>query len=650
MQVNQFKYQQSYWITFVSLRDARLLEVYHRANVCLFTFLTVFNMKQIPLLLLSLFAVGASEITFAQTAPQSVPPKELSRPDYAAGKPSPLRRAQGAEGRASGEYLFQYLMSEIAGQRGSSAVAFSGLFDLAKRTRDPRVARRAVELAFQSRQFDQALESATLWAELEPESPLARQALSVIAANQGDLPTATATFTRMLAEPGKAPTLFLQLPAMLSRASSTGLVGSGAGAGANKGATTVDRVKIATTVRELAKPYPNVPESHYAIAQSAFVAGDAKAALVAINEAERLKSGWPQAAILKAQILSETSKESGINYLEGFLKANPDAVEARLTYARLLVAQKSYLPAREEFRRADVGNTTDPEIPYSIALISQQIEDYPEAEKQFQRTLAMKPRDPNPVLFNLGVVAEARKDINGAIAYFGQVADSEYFVSAKLKIAGLLAKREGIDSGRKFLQEAREAQGADEEALSTRIQLLQAEAQLLREAKAFKEAFNLLSGAIEKNPDSADILYDRAMLAEKLDKYDVLETDLRRVIALKPDYAHAYNALGYTLADRNIKLTEAYELIQKALKLSPDDAFIQDSLGWVQFRMGKKTEALTTLKKAYETRRDPEIAAHLGQVLWASGARDEAQKIWRAALTESPENESLIAVVQKYKQ
>jgi tetratricopeptide (TPR) repeat protein len=625
-------------------------------------------MKQIPFLLLSLFAVGVSEVAFAQTsvqpapqsapAPRAEPPLVIEKPANAAGKPSPMRRAQGAEGRASGEYLFQYLMSEIAGQRGNSAVAFSGLFDLAKRTRDPRVARRAVELAFQSRQFDQALDSATLWAELDPESPLARQALSVIAANQGNLETATKTMTRMLAEPGKAPTLFLQLPAMLSRASSSGLAGVGAAPGPAtgtsatstiKGASAIDRAKIATIVRDLAKPYPNVPESHFAIAQSAFVAGDTKAALVAINDAERLKSGWAEAAVLKAQILRETSAESAINYMQEFLKANPSATEARLTYARLLVAQKSYLQAREEFRLADVGNTTDPETPYSIALISQQIEDFPEAEKQFQRTLAMKPRDPNPVLFNLGLVAEARKDINGAIAYFGQVADSDYFVSAKLKIAGLLAKREGIDSGRKFLQEARDAQGADEDATGTRIQLIQAEAQLLREAKAFKEAFNLLSGAIEKNPDSADILYDRAMIAEKLDKYDVLEADLRRVIVLKPDYAHAYNALGYTLADRNVKLTEAYELVQKALKLSPDDAFIQDSLGWVQFRMGKNADALATLKKAYKTRRDPEIAAHLGQVLWASGARDEAQELWRTALTESPENESLIAVVQKYK-
>lgn len=621
-------------------------------------------MKQIPLLLLSLFAMAVSDVGFAQTAPVTPParqkspapgvePLKIEKPANANGGATVLRRTQGAEGRASGEYLFQYLMSEIAGQRGSSAVAYSGLFDLAKRTRDPRVARRAVELAFQSRQFDQALESATLWAELEPESSLARQALSVIAANQGNLDTATKTFARMLTEPGKAPTLFLQLPAMLSRASSAETVGAGAvpgpAASVTKGVAAIDRAKIASVVRDLAKPYPNVPESHYAIAQSALVAGDTAGALVAINEAERLKSGWAEAAVLKAQILRETSPESATTYMQQFLKANPGATEARLTYARLLVAQKSYLQAREEFRLADAGNTTDPEIPYSIALISQQIEDLPEAEKQFQRTLAMKPRDPNPVLFNLGLVAEARKDISGAIAYFGQVVDSDYFVSAKLKIAGLLAKREGIDSGRKFLQEARDAQGADDDTTGTRIQLIQAEAQLLREAKAFKEAFNLLSGAVEKNPDSADILYDRAMIAEKLDKYDVLESDLRRVIVLKPDYAHAYNALGYTLADRNVKLKEAFELIQTALKLSPDDAFIQDSLGWVQFRMGKNADALVTLKKAYKARRDPEIAAHLGQVLWASGARDEAQELWRTALTESPENESLIAVVQKYK-
>jgi len=630
-------------------------------------------MKQISLLLMLLVAASALQVAQAQSAPAAAglrpsktesaqtPPNKVdpglaeSLAASVAAKTKLSRRAQASEGRVSGDYLFQYLMSEIAGQRGNGAAASSGLFDLAKRTNDPRVARRAVELAFQSRQFDQALESATLWAELEPESPMARQALGVIAANQGSLQTATATFTRMLAEPGKASTLFLQLPTMLSRAGSAGAANGLAGAGtasgkaSSQGISPVDRVKIAAIVRELAKPYPELPESHYAVAQSALVAGETKTALVAINEAERLKSAWPQAAILKAQILRETSEESAVTYLQEFLKANPDANDARLAYARLLVAQKSYLLAREEFRKANVGNTTDPEIPYSIGLISQQIEDFAEAEKQFQRTLQLKPRDPNPILFNLGLVAEARKDRDGAIAYYGQIADGEYFVSAKLKIANLIAKRDGLDSGRKFLQEAREAQGADNGALGMRTQLIQAEAQLLREAKAFKEAFNLLSGAVETNPDSADILYDRAMIAEKLDKYDILENDLRRVIVLKPDYAHAYNALGYTLADRNIKLTEAYELIQKALKLSPEDAFIQDSLGWVQFRLGKKDDALITLRKAYDARRDPEIAAHLGQVLYASGAREEAQKLWRGALTESPGNESLMAVVEKYK-
>ncbi len=628
-------------------------------------------MKRISLLLMLLVAASTLQVAQAQsetsasptvpvkTDPAQTPPGKVdpglaeSRAARAVAKAQLSPRAQASEARVSGDYLFQYLMSEIAGQRGNGAAASSGLFDLAKRTNDPRVARRAVELAFQSRRFDQALESATLWAQLEPESPMARQALSVIAANQGSLQTATATFTRMLAEPGKASTLFLQLPAMLSRAGTAGGVNGPAAVGtakvAGQSAGPVDRVKIAAIVRDLAKPYPQLPESHYAVAQSALVAGDPKAALVAINEAERLKSAWPQAAILKTQILRETSEESAVLYMQEFLKANPDAIEARLTYARLLVAQKSYLLAREEFRKADVGNTTDPEIPYSIGLISQQTEDFAEAETQFQRTLQLKPRDPNPILFNLGLVAEARKNRDGAIAYYGQVVDSEYFVSAKLKIANLIAKRDGLDSGRKVLQEAREAQGAEDDALGMRVQLIQAEAQLLREAKAFKEAFNLLSGAVDANPDSADILYDRAMIAEKLDKYDVLESDLRRVIALKPDYAHAYNALGYTLADRNIKLNEAYELIQKAVKLSPEDAFIQDSLGWVQFRLGRKDDALMTLKKAYDARRDPEIAAHLGQVLYASGAREEAHKLWRGALNESPGNESLMAVLEKYK-
>ncbi len=174
-------------------------------------------------------------------------------------------------------------------------------------------------------------------------------------------------------------------------------------------------------------------------------------------------------------------------------------------------------------------------------------------------------------------------------------------------------------------------------------------AQLLRDAKEWRETYDMLSKAVAKYPDSYELLYDRAMSAERIDKIGVMETDLKRVIVMKPDYAHAYNALGYTLAEKTNRLQEAKDLIEKAYKLSPDDPFIQDSMGWVEYRLGHVQEALKQLQLAYTSRPDPEIAAHLGEVLWKSGQHDQAQKIWRAALTENPNHETLITVMQKYR-
>jgi Flp pilus assembly protein TadD len=318
----------------------------------------------------------------------------------------------------------------------------------------------------------------------------------------------------------------------------------------------------------------------------------------------------------------------------------------RVSYARLLAAQKVYLQAREEFRIAMKEKADDAEIPYAIGLLSLQVEDYVDADTQFKRVLELKPGDANPVFFNLGLAAEGRKQSADAMGWFDKVKNGDYFVTAQLKIAAILAKRDGMQAGRKYLQGAQLAQS---DAPETRIQLILAEAQLLRDAKAFGEAFDALSDAVVKNPDTADLLYDRAMVAEKIGKFDVLETDLRRVIELKPEQAHAYNALGYTLAERNLRLEEAYSLVTKALSLSPNDAFIQDSLGWVQYRTGRVDEALATLKKAYQTRRDPEIAAHLGEVLWAKGERAEALNLWQSALLENPDNEVLKTVMSKFK-
>ena len=537
--------------------------------------------------------------------------------------------AESGKGNASGltdQTLYQYLISEIAGQRGRTGLALRGMVDLAQRTRDPRVARRAVEIAFQARQMDAALEATSFWLELEPDSIVARQAMTAIASNQGTLEAAKVSLAGLLAQPKRTAGVLMQLSGLLARFA--------------------DKPAVAMTVAELVKPYLAFPEAHFAIAQANFVAKDGKASLAALEETERRRPGWAPAAILKSQILAETSEDRAGTFLKQFLTTYPATSEVRVVYARLLAAQKNYEPAREEFRTALKSKPDDAEIIYAIGLLSQQIGDYADANSQFKRVVELKPGDPGPVYFNLGTVAEARKLPEEAINWYGQVKDGDYFVNAQLKIAGILARRDGMAVGRKFLADAQLAQA---DAPETRIQLILAEAQLLRDAKAFNAAFDALSDAISKNPGTADLLYDRAMVAEKIDKLDVMEADLRKVIELKPDQAHAYNALGYTFAERNTRLDEAYTLLQKAVSISPNDAFIQDSMGWVQFRSGRVDDALATLKKAYQSRRDPEIAAHLGEVMWVRGERAEALKLWQAAQIENPDNDSLKTVMSKFK-
>ena len=452
------------------------------------------------------------------------------------------------------QILYQYLISEIAGQRGRVGLALRGLTDLARKTRDPRLARRAVEVAFQARELTLALDATTLWLELEPNSPVARQALAAIIGTQGSLDSAKTSVAAMLAQPGRAAAVLMQVNPLLARF--------------------VDKSAVADAVKALTAPYLKMPEAHFAIALSLLAARDSSGALLAINEALQRRLDWAQAAILKSQILRESSDEKAAEYLVQFLAKHADANDVRQTYARLLVAQKSYLSAREQFRIAAKNQPADPEIPYAVGLLSQQIEDFADAERQFKRVLELVPRDANPVYFNLGAVVEGQKRPGAAIEWYRKISAGEYFVTGQLKIAHILAKRDGLDAGRKHL---RDAQAAEQDSPETRIQLILAEAQLLRDTKALPEAFTFLSEAIDKYPGTADLLYDRAMVAEKINKLDVMEADLRRVIELRPEHAHAYNALGYTFAERNQRLDEAYELVQKALKFAPNDAFIQDS-------------------------------------------------------------------------
>lgn len=521
------------------------------------------------------------------------------------------------------DLLYKFLLAEIAGQRGNVRLASKAYMEIAQVTRDPRVARRATEIAMYGRYNDVALDAASLWVEVEPDSSAARQALVSVLVNNNKLSDAKPYLQKLLAADKSAigPS-FLQLNPLLGRHP--------------------DKNAVYLLIRDLAAPYPEVPEAHFSVAQAALVAGKTDAAGQAARQALKLRPDWEPAALVNAQALQRESNAKALEFLQGFLAANPGARDARLSYARMLVAEKRIDQARREFQRIEQEAPNNADVAVTIGLLSLQMNDYDLAEAKFKRALELNYRDADALRYYLGQVAEERKRYDEALGWYGKVMAGEQVVPAAARYAFILAKQNKVAEARTYLQ------GVEVQNPQQRTQLTQAEAQVLREAKAYQESFDLLGNALDQQPDHPDLLYDYAMAAERLDRIDVLEAKLKRLIQLKPDHAQAYNALGYTLADRNIRLKEAREFIEKALKLSPDDPFILDSMGWVAYRMGSLNEGLDYLRRAYSQRPDPEIAAHLGEVLWVQGKKSEAEQLWRSSMKDHPGNDELKAVMKKF--
>ncbi len=522
------------------------------------------------------------------------------------------------------QMLYQFLASEIAAQRGQPALAVGGILDLAKSTRDPRLARRATELALQARMEGPALEAARLWLILDPSEVRARQTITALLVGGGHLGEAKVHLERLLADEGNnVGSAFLSLHQVLVRQ-------------ANKAA-------VLALVDELSKPYPQLPEAHFALAQAAWAAERDEQALREIAEVLRLRPDWEMAALFQGQILQRTSAAQALDFFKDYLESYPKALDIRLTYARLLVAEKRYGDARIQFEKLLANFPGNAEVSVALGLLSLQLHDFDKAELYLKQALVEKYRDPNAVRMYLGQLEEERQRYREAAAWYVSVTPGEHQLVAQLKYAAMLAKLNRTPDALQYLRQI------NVQSNQQRVQVIIAEAQILRAAKAYQEAYDLLTKALEKLPNYPDLLYDRAMVAEKVGRLDTLEQDLRKLIQIKPDYAHAYNALGYTLAVRGERLDEAAQLIEKALQLTPDDPFIMDSMGWVYFRQGAADKALPLLRRAYAERPDPEIAAHLGEVLWSQGSREEADKLWQSSLKENPDNEVLLDVIKRFK-
>ncbi|HWA38474.1 MAG TPA: tetratricopeptide repeat protein [Burkholderiales bacterium] len=520
--------------------------------------------------------------------------------------------------------LYELLLAEIALQRGEAGLAAQTYLQLAKRTLDPRIARRAVEVASGAKLLEVAIEAARIWQAAEPASPQALQITAALLVSAKRVGEAEPYLEKLLTAEGvNVENAFLQLNRLL--------------------AANPDKAGNLRVVRNLAGRHPTLPPAHLAVAQAAVAAGEEPLALVAVREALALRPDWELAALYEAQLLQKRSPAEAARALEAFVAKNPDAREARLGYARALVLDKRYPDARKQFETLLAANPGNTDVIYAVGVLAFQLKDFQVAEDNLKRLLGLPYRDPNGVRYLLGQIAEEQKQYGRAIEWYKQIEAGDQALPARIRTAGAIAKQGRVDEARDYLKRI-EPGGPGEQ-----VQLLVAEAQLLRDASRYADAYDMLGQALQKSPDQPELLYDYALTAEKLERFDVAEAHLRKLIQVKPDHAHAYNALGYSLAERNLRLPEARKLIEKALELSPDDYFIIDSLGWVLFRQGDLAGAVRELRRAYAGRPDAEIGAHLGEVLWVMGERAEAEKIWKEALESGPENETLQKTIQRLK-
>lgn len=551
------------------------------------------------------------------------------RPESAAA-PEPAASAESAAEAEpklpnvtlSDELLYEYLLTEIAAQRGYKALAAEGGADMVRKTRDPRLARRAAQLAFESGDMSKAIEALRQWQEVEPASPVAGRMLASTLLRGGRLDEARQELVKILkADEARAGQSFLQVFQMV--------------------ASYPDKAAALKLVRDLAQPYAQVAEAHWAVAQLAQLAGDNPLALSEIREARKLRPDWDMAVSLEAQLLMKEAPQEGLEALRRYLSGNPQSREIRLQYARALLEQKQYRPARDEFQRLAQDNPDNPELVFAIALISLQLNDLDGAEAQLRLALEKGKKEQDAVQYYLGQLGEAKGDDEEALASYREVNAGEYRFAAQIRVAYLLNKRGRLDEAREFLHRAKAVDNQQ------RVQLLLVEAQLLREAQRIEEAYQVLQQGLEKLPNHPDLLYEAAMLADKTGRHEITERLLRKLIQIKPDHAHAYNALGYSFLERNERIPEALELVEKALQLAPGDAAIMDSVGWGYYRSGRLDESVEMLRRAFAANPDPEVAAHLGEVLWTRGDKDEARKIWQDSLKLNPGNAQLQAVIKR---
>jgi tetratricopeptide (TPR) repeat protein len=519
------------------------------------------------------------------------------------------------------DMMYDILLAEIAGQRGEFEASVAHYLRAATEANDPRVAERAVQIASFAKQYELALRAARRWVTLDPENIEARKTLTVLALETGDMDTVITQVDYLLGITDSPEEGYRMATAILAR--------------------NTDRQAALAAMQQLVMRHPENPYAWMALSRIAVVAEELDRALEAVDKALVLEENLPAAVILKAQILVRLERNAeATRLLEQAVGAHPADTNLHFAYGRMLLDAEDLEGARKQFARVVKLEPENADGLYSLALLELETKRFRSGEKHLKQLIELDQRVEDAYYY-LGYSALEQGNDAAALEWYGKVESGDHWSQAQLRIAEILVRQGDIGAMQNRMGLLR--QKNPEQV----VEFYLLEGQVLSDAGYHDAAAGVYDTALAANPDNEDLLYARALAAEKQGRLAAAEADMRRILANDPENVRTLNALGYTLADRTDRYEEALSYISRAYASKPDDPAIIDSMGWVQYRLGNLDEARQYLQQAWDMTRDSEIGAHLGEVLWVQGERAAARAIWKASRESNPDNPVLLETVNR---
>lgn len=531
----------------------------------------------------------------------------------------PKEKTQQSEAKTAidPDVMYMLMAAELAGQRGQYAIALEGYMEAAKRVNDPRFAERAAKIAMYMKDSSKTDDAVSLWLKQDPNNLTARKIAALSALRTGDKQAAVEHLDMVLKiDPAGFEKTSLELASVLQRDGKSEF--------------------FYDALDALATKNPHQAVVYFVQSLLAMEMKNNGLAEEKVQQALAIQPGWDKALIFQAQIAVFSGD---LNKAKTLLKdaslKYPENDKLKKLLAQVLIKATEYEAAGEIYQGIVQANPKDVESQIALALVHLQLKRDGKAEDIFKQLLD-QPEWKDQASFYLGKIEEKRGHTQKALSWFEKVNEGPLAFESAISAVSLLVKEKRFDEADSRLERL------SSQFPKQKLRIILMRAGLYGQQEQYENAFNLLTEALAEQSDQKDLLYARALMAERINKPEVLEADLKKILARYPDDAEALNALGYSLLDNANRYAEAEVYLQRALKLQPDEAVIMDSFGWLQFKQGKLEQALDYLERAYAKQQESEIAAHLAEVLWALGRKEEARKIYNKAVKKAPEDEYLM--------